>query len=102
VYTQSGTPPYQAPDAGLNRWDVSTDLFAVGVVLYELLCDGRHPYPAGKAMVDCEVVDPRTIRTNIDEQLAAFVRRACAAGRAERFATALEMQHELRKIRAEL
>src|SRR5581483_10647378 len=34
VRTQSGTPPYQAPDAQLTRWDVSTDLFAVGVLLY--------------------------------------------------------------------
>ena len=31
VHTQSGTPPYQPPDADLDRWDVSTDLFAVGV-----------------------------------------------------------------------
>ncbi len=45
VNTQSGTRPYQAPDANLTRWDVSTDLFAVGVVLYELLCNGQHPYP---------------------------------------------------------
>jgi hypothetical protein len=42
VYTQSGTPPYQPPDADLTRWDVSTDLFAVGVVLYQLLCNGCH------------------------------------------------------------
>ena len=45
VETVSGTPPYQPPDADLTRWDVSTDLFAVGVTLYELLCDGEHPYP---------------------------------------------------------
>ncbi|MBV9093213.1 MAG: phosphotransferase [Streptosporangiaceae bacterium] len=25
VHTQSGTPPYQPPDAGLDHWDVSTD-----------------------------------------------------------------------------
>jgi len=40
VKTLSGTPPYQAPDADYTRWDVSTDLFAVGVMLYELLCNG--------------------------------------------------------------
>ena len=45
VRTKSGTPPYQPPDAGLTRWDVSTDLFAVGVLLYQLLCDGHHPFP---------------------------------------------------------
>ena len=37
VHTQSGTPPYQPPDASLAHWDVSTDLFAVGVLLYRLL-----------------------------------------------------------------
>jgi uncharacterized protein (TIGR02653 family) len=102
VYTQSGTPPYQAPEADLSRWDVSTDLFAVGVVLYELLCNGQHPYPEGKPTVDCEVIDPKMIRPDIDERLAAFVRRACAAGRAERFATAAEMEVSLREVRAAL
>ena len=51
VRTQSGTPPYQPPDADLTRWDVSTDLFAVGVMLYELLCNGQHPYPAAMPML---------------------------------------------------
>ena len=50
VYTQSGTPPYQSPDADLTRWDVSTDLFAVGVMLYELLCNGNHPYSGARPM----------------------------------------------------
>ena len=52
VHTQSGTPPYQPPDAGLTRWDVSTDLFAVGVLLYQLLCNGNHPYPNAMPVVD--------------------------------------------------
>jgi serine/threonine protein kinase len=47
VSTQSGAPPYQTPDVNLTRWDVSPDLFAVWVVLYELLCDGEHPYRSG-------------------------------------------------------
>ena len=61
VHTQSGTPPYQPPDAGLTRWDVSTDLFAVGVLLYQLLCNGHHPFPNAMPMVDVAVIDPRTI-----------------------------------------
>jgi hypothetical protein len=62
VRTHCGTPPYQAPDAGLDRWDVSTDLFAVGALLYQLLCDGHHPYPNATPIVDAPVIDPRTIR----------------------------------------
>ena len=59
VHTQSGTPPYQPPDAGLTRWDVSTDLFAVGVLLYQLLCDGHHPFPNAMPMVGEPVIDPQ-------------------------------------------
>ena len=102
VRTQSGTPPYQAPDADLTRWDVSTDLFAVGVMLYELLCNGQHPYPGSKPMVGEEIIDPRTIRSDLNDELADFVRRACASDRPERFATAAEMEADLRKIRGAL
>ena len=102
VRTQSGTPPYQAPDADLTRWDVSTDLFAVGVMLYELLCNGQHPYPAAKPMPDEEIIDPKTIRSDLDDGLAKFLRRACASERDTRFKTAAEMRAELREIRAAL
>jgi uncharacterized protein (TIGR02653 family) len=102
VHTQSGTPPYQAPDADLTRWDVSTDLFAVGVMLYELLCNGQHPYPGAKPMVDEDIIDPQSVRSDLDENLAAFVRRACASDRERRFSTAAEMQDELRAIRISL
>jgi hypothetical protein len=102
VHTQSGTPPYQPPDAGLDRWDVSTDLFAVGVLLYQLLGDGHHPFPHAMPMVDVPVIDPRTIRPDLGPDLAAFLLQACAPTRADRFATAAEMQLALRSVRADL
>jgi hypothetical protein len=102
VHTQSGTPPYQPPDAGQDRWDVSTDLFAVGVLLYQLLGDGHHPFPNAMPMVDVPVTDPRTIRSDLDPGLAAFLLQACAPTRADRFATAAEMRLALRNIRADL
>ena len=102
VHTQSGTPPYQPPDAGLFRWDVSTDLFAVGVLLYELLCNGHHPFPNAMPMVDETVIDPRTIRADLSPDLAGFLVKACAPASADRFATAAEMRLALRDIRADL
>ena len=102
VFTQSGTPPYQAPDADLTRWDVSTDLFAVGVMLYQLLCNGQHPYPGAKPMVGEKVIDPKTLRPDLDASLTEFLCRASASERAQRFATASEMAAELREIRATL
>jgi len=99
VKTLSGTPPYQAPDADYTRWDVTTDLFAVGVVLYELLCNGEHPYPGGKPMVGEQVRDPRSIRPDLGGELTKFLVKACAPDRAERFATAHEMKEALEEVR---
>lgn len=102
VRTLSGTPPYQPPDANLTRWDVSPDLFAIGVVLYELLCNGQHPYPNAQPMVGEPVIDPKTIRSDLNADLAAFLTKACASGSTDRFPTAVEMQLALRNIRAGL
>jgi len=102
VRTKSGTPPYQPPDAGLTRWDVSTDLFAVGVLLYQLLCDGHHPFPNAMPGVGQAVTDPRITRSDLDPALAEFLVKACAPARADRFPTAAAMQLALRKVRAEL
>ena len=102
VRTHSGTPPYQPPDAGRDRWDVSTDLFAVGVLLYQLLCNGHHPFPNALPMTGEPVIDPRTIRPDLNPDLAAFLIKACAPASADRFSTAADMQLALRHIRAGL
>jgi Protein kinase domain len=102
VHTQSGTPPYQPPDADLTHWDASTDLFAVGVLLYQLLCNGNHPYPNAMPMVDGLVIDPRTFRSDLGPDLAEFLIKACAPASLDRFTMAAEMQRALRNIRAHL
>src|SRR4029077_14212942 len=102
VHTHSGTPPYQPPDAGRDRWDVSTDLFAVGFLLSRLLCTGHHPSPDAMPTVEEPVTDPRTIRSDLSRGLAEFFTKACPPASADRFSTAAEMQLALRNIRAGL
>jgi serine/threonine protein kinase len=102
VRTQSGTPPYQPPDVDLTRWDVAPDLFAVGVILYELLCNGHHPYPNRMPVVYEPVIDPRTIRPDLNAELAQFLTKACAPAKLDRFSTAVEMQLALDEIRTDL
>ena len=102
VHTVSGTPPYQPPDANITRWDVSTDLFAVGVTLYELLCGGEHPYPQARPMPDVEPRDPRQFRRDLSETLAEFMRSACVSERTMRFQTAAEMMTALKAVRSRL
>ncbi len=100
VRTVSGTPPYQAPDVDYTRWDVSTDLFAVGVTLYELLCNGEHPYPNGKPQLGEDVRDPLNIRPDLPKELADFLKQACAPYRQDRFNTAVDMRRALHDVRA--
>jgi serine/threonine protein kinase len=102
VRTQSGTPPYQPPDADLTRWDVSPDLFAVGVVLYQLLCDGLHPYRNAMPMYGEPIINPGSIRAGLGPDLTEFLIKACASANADRFSTAAEMQAALREVRANL
>ena len=90
------------PTPASTRWDVSTDLFAVGVLLYQLLCNGHHPFPNAMPMVGEPVTDPRTIRSDLNPDLAEFLIKACAPASADRFATAADMRLALRNIRADL
>jgi uncharacterized protein (TIGR02653 family) len=99
VKTISGTPPYQPPDVDYTHWDASTDLFAAGVTLYELLCH-QHPYEDDLPSVDAEPRDPRRYRADVPPALARFLMRACAPLRAERFKTAKEMKGALEAIAA--
>jgi serine/threonine protein kinase len=99
--TVTGTPAYMAPDHDVC-WDVSTDLFAVGVVLYQLLCEGKHPYANERPRADREVIDPRKRRIGLEDGLVRFLLKACAPRREDRFSTAAEMAAELRKIQATL
>jgi serine/threonine protein kinase len=93
VHTVAGTPGYQPPDADLTRWDVSPDLFAVGVVLFEALT-GSHPYadrnPGGDGPCD-----PCSIVPDLPRPIGDFLMKACAQERGHRFSTAVAMRGAL-------
>jgi uncharacterized protein (TIGR02653 family) len=94
IMTRSGTEPYQPPDIGETTWNASTDLFAAGVVLYELVC-GEHPYPNASPRVDESPRDPIEFRADLSRKLRAFLVKACAPLSEERFSTAKEMRAAL-------
>lgn len=78
-----GTPYYASPEqlAGLSRRDPRIDVYAVGVVLYELLC-GSRPFTAEAFVELCRQVledDPppmKVFRKDVPPALEALVRRA--------------------------
>ena len=62
-----------------------SNLFAGGVVLYQLRCNGQHPYPNSRPIAGDPVIDPSTIRSDSYPRLAEFLVKACASLRESRF-----------------
>jgi hypothetical protein len=101
-----GTLPYVAPEQ-LDRTraiDARTDVYALGVVLYELLC-GRRPYAADdRTIVEQMRRGPQRLPVEINpavpEPLQAVALTAMEDDPARRYQSALEMATDLRRYLA--
>jgi len=96
VSTRVGSSSYMSPEQILGRpVDVRTDIYAMGVTLYEILC-GRPPFQAKTAfeIESAHVRDmplpPITYNPQIPGEAVHAVMRALAKDPNERFATAEE------------
>ena len=92
--TFTGTPGYMLPDTGMMRWDTSFDLFAVGVVLYEL---DHRPAPLSGSGAKCRgrPTDPRKYVPNLAGPLANLLLRAVSVDRAVRYYSARRFRQDL-------
>lgn len=104
----AGTPAYMAPEQIRGgAVDRRTDVWALGVVLFEILT-GRRPFqgadrPAiARAILTDVPDDPRRLRSAIPESIARVVGRALEKDPAQRFATAAALATALRAAEAEL
>lgn len=93
----AGTPLYMAPEqARGEEVDVRSDLFSLGVLLYEL-CTGRTPFEAKtplailKRLTDEPHAPIRELNPDIPPWLAGIIDRLLAKSPADRFQTAREV-----------
>jgi serine/threonine protein kinase/predicted ATPase len=101
----SGTPAYMAPEqvAGVaHRVDGRTDIYSLGVVLYQMLC-GRLPFRAGtigellRQVRDDEPQPPRQLRREIPPELERACLMALAKRQQDRYTTAADFADDLRR-----
>ena len=98
-----GTPVYMSPEQarGEKNVDAKSDIYSLGVVLYELLV-GRVPHSGDnqlatlRAVEHDEAVGPRKLRPSIPRDLEAVCLKAISKSREHRYATAHDLAVDLR------
>jgi len=104
-----GTPVYMSPEQcdGAGQVDHRADIYSLGCVLFHLLA-GRPPFdlPGVGAIISAHLREPATAPSSVVGPLPPglddLVLRCLAKSAAERFATALELQHACDALLAQI
>ena len=101
-----GSLDYISPEQvkGLPTIDARTDIYAVGVILYELAA-GKKPFPGESqfevmfAHVNAEPAPPNQVNPELPAELSDIILKALAKEPADRFQAAAEFREKLENIR---
>lgn len=99
----AGTPRYMAPETFSGSYSAASDLWSVGIILYELLAGGYppgHPFPTSDLMlliVAIQSQEPASLPDAIPERLRGIVACLLAKSSDDRFASASAVREALQK-----
>jgi len=100
------TVPYMSPEEALGEQvDERTDVFSLGIVLFEMLT-GRLPFNAGTStatamqIVQAAAPAPSTLNRSLPREVDAIVDKALAKSLDRRYETAATLAAELRTVAA--
>ncbi|MCX5645243.1 MAG: protein kinase [Phycisphaerae bacterium] len=90
-----GTVHYMAPEVGQGRYDRSIDIYALGILLYEMLT-GQVPFlGSSPAEILMKHMTAAPDLTNIEEPFARVIRKALAKDPAERYQSVQAMVEDI-------
>src|SRR5215203_858235 len=101
-----GTTAYMSPEqARGQKVDVRTDIWSVGVILYEMVArrlpfPGKTPTERVAAILEREPEPLSRLRRGFPPELERIVGRALAKNRDERYTRVADLAEDLRKLRA--
>lgn len=96
-----GTPHYMSPEQAMGKMvDGRSDLYAVGVMLYEMLLgfppfDGADSYSVGYKQVHEAPVAPEVVDSRVPAELSSIVMKCLAKPAAERYQSGFELADAL-------
>lgn len=96
-----GSPAYMAPEHVVGGMlDFRTDVFALGIVLYQLVTGdlpfhGKNPHEILKRIADCEYPDPARKNPRVGKELGHIIRTALQKDPDDRYADISLMQQDL-------
>lgn len=106
--TMTGKPAYMAPEQlRQEAYDQRADLFSLGVVLFEMLCNQRlfgrdEPHAAMLAVLEAAIPLPSEVRPGLHPEWDALIPRLLARDPAERLGSAAEVRNALATLQAHL
>ena len=90
-----GTVHYMAPEIGAGRYDRSIDIYALSVLLYEMLTGQVPFFGSSPAEILMKHMTAAPDLSNIEEPFARVIRRGLAKDPAERYQSVQEMVEDI-------